>query len=127
MRGDGLMLRRAGRLLAALAMASALAAPGPAAADRQDILEAVEARFGAEVLRIRRGTVAGEAVWRVTMMRHGGDENAAFKVDTIAVDAKTGEPLQGRRLGGAGANNLSSARTQMTEKQPEVLRSRPWR
>ncbi len=119
-----------GRALPALAAVALVAAlwPGvdPArAADREAVAARLGEAFNAEVLRIEDGEVAGQPVWLVTLMREGGNDNAAFKVDTIAVDPKTGEPLRGVLPNGRGG--LSTARTGLTEKRPAVLRDRPWR
>ncbi len=78
-------------------------------------------------MKIREGTLDGRDVLYVTMMHEGGNSNAAFKVDTLAFDAETGEPLRGRMPETRGSETLPSMRTGMTEKRPDVLRGRPWR
>jgi len=119
-------IRRALPGLAAVALAATLLAGVDAAraADREAVAARLAEAFNAEVLRIENGKVSGQAVWLVTLMREGGNDNAAFKVDTIAVDPETGEPLRGALPDGRG---LSTARTGLTEKRPAVLRDRPWR
>lgn len=127
-----LSLRRSAAGLAGAFLALALLVAGlpqPAAAiEREELRRQVAEAFNAEVLKIRKGQVDGQAVWIVTLMREGGNHNAAFKVDTIAVDAETGEPLLGRDVADPRpAESLDSTRTKMMEMRPEVLRDRPWR
>lgn len=120
---------RKGALVAAMTAAFlGLTTVDPAAAiEREALKERVEERFDAEVLKMREGEHRGRPVWLVTMMRKGGNDNAAFKVDTIAVDPETGQPLHGVLLDSRGSESLPSARTGIMEKRPEVLRERPWR
>lgn len=114
---------------AAPLVAALLLAAGPAAAkvDRAELADRVAEAFGAEVMRIESGTLNGEPVLYVTMMRRGGNDNAAFKVDTLPFHAETGEPLRGQMPQRAGSENLPSMRTGQSEKRPDVLRGRPWR
>jgi hypothetical protein len=114
-------------LAAGLALAVALAGGAMAAPSKEEIKSRMAEAFGANVLRMEEATVAGRSAWLVTLMRHGGNDNAAFKVDTVAIDAETGEPLRGRIDEIPGSENLKSMRTQMIDKRPEVLRGRPWR
>ncbi|RDD62881.1 PepSY domain-containing protein [Ferruginivarius sediminum] len=114
-------------LAAGLALAVALAGGAMAAPSEEEIKSRTAEEFGAEVLRMEEAKVAGRTAWLVTLMRHGGNDNAAFKVDTVAIDAETGEPLRGRIGEIPGAENVKSMRTQMIDKRPEVLRGRPWR
>ncbi len=48
-------------------------------------------RFDVEVLKVRPGEIDGRKVWLVTVMRPGGDSNAAFQVHLLAVDQESGE------------------------------------
>jgi hypothetical protein len=113
----------------AAGLAVALLAPGPAAAEvaRERLERRVAEEFGARVLKIERGTLDGTAVLLVTMMREGGNDNAAFKVDTVAFDAESGAPLRGAVPDRRGSESLPTRRTGQTEKRPDVLRDRPWR
>ena len=116
-------------LLVAGVMLAAGAAPraAAAAASEAEIKANVAERFDADVLRMRKDELDGRSVWLVTLMHRGGNDNAAFKVDTIAVDAETGEPLLGVYPGQSNSENLRSTRTGTHERRPEVLRQRPWR
>lgn len=111
----------------ALALAASVTMAAQAAPSREAVRERAAEAFGAEVLRMEEATLNGRAVWLVTLMRRGGNDNAAFKVDTIAFDRETGEPLRDRPPQERGSRNLSRTETQMMEKRPEVLRGRPWR
>lgn len=123
--------RRAGPVALALGLAvlSLAVASNPAVAqvDREALAQRVAEEFQAEVIQVREGTLDGRAVLYVTLMHEGGNSNAAFKVDTLAFDAETGEPLRGAMPATRGSEGLSSMRTGMTEKRPDVLRGRPWR
>lgn len=118
---------RAGLLAALLSLAVLAPLPSFAAVDQEALKQRVADEFGAEVLEVEEGTLDGQKVLYVTMMRHGGNDNAAFKVDTVAFDAETGEPLRVQMPERRGSENLPSMRTGMTEKRPDVLRGRPWR
>lgn len=117
----------AGFLAAVLLLTGLAPLPSLAAVDQETLKQRVADEFGAEVLKVEESTLDGQEVLYVTMMRHGGNDNAAFKVDTVAFDAETGEPLRGQMPERRGSENLPSMRTGLTEKRPDVLRGRPWR
>jgi uncharacterized membrane protein YkoI len=85
--------KRAGVLGAAALLSAAVAFPLPAiAALSADQVKARIAKdFGVKVLRVRPGKDRGRNVYLVTMMNPGGDFNEAFQVNTIIVDAETGQ------------------------------------
>lgn len=115
-------------LVAAMFLSAVLAPlPSLAAVDQDTLKQRVAEEFDAEVLKVEEGTLDGQKVFYVTMMRQGGNDNAAFKVDTVAFHAETGEPLRGQIPERRGSENLPSMRTGLTEKQPDVLRGRAWR
>jgi hypothetical protein len=123
-------VRRAARiaaLAAALALGTVTAGPASAEVDRGALAERVAEEFGARVLKIERGTLDGVAVLFVTMMREGGNDNAAFKVDTVAFDAESGDPLRSAVPQRRGADSPSGGRAVQTDMRPDVLRDRPWR
>jgi hypothetical protein len=132
------MIRRAVRRpvtaarLAVAAVAACLLGPLTAAAagadlDRDTLEKRVAEAFDARVLKVREGTLDGRTVWFVTMMREGGNDNAAFKVDTLAFDPETGAPLRSQMPNHAGSETMPRAKTSIMERRPEVLRDRPWR
>jgi hypothetical protein len=127
MPGAKTLKRLTGRLAVGLALAVGFTAAAHAAPTREDVREQAAEAFGAEVLRMEEATLDGRAVWLVTLMRQGGDDNAAFSVDTVAFDAETGEPLRAHPPRWRGSGSESRRETGIMEKRPEVLRDRPWR
>lgn len=87
-------VRRAGAF-AALAAALILAVPtaAPAAMTKDQVAQKIEAAFKVKVLRVEPATVDGKPAFAVTVMGSGGNWNHAFQVNTIAVDAATGQPV----------------------------------
>lgn len=81
-----LALTAVGLLLAAVAVPAAEAAMSADTASKQ-----IGERFDVEVLKVRPGEIDGRKVWLVTVMRPGGDSNAAFQVHLLAVDQESGE------------------------------------
>lgn len=80
--------RYLGSLAAEPSGAAAAPAIEPAA---QAAVKAVTERFGVKVLSARRSDENGRAVYEIVVMRPGGDFDDAYAVDTLSVDAKTGE------------------------------------
>lgn len=94
-----------GRVLGAWALASALivglAGGAEAAMSKDQIAQKIEREFKVKVLRVEPITEDGKALYAVTVMSPGGNWNHAFQVNTIAVDAATGNPVvQYRQSGG---------------------------
>ncbi len=98
---DRICVRRAVGVLA-LAAAMMLAAPTAMAAMSKDqVAQKIEKEFKVKVLRVEPATVDGKQIFAVTVMSAGGDWNHAFQVNTIAVDAATGQPaVQFGQFGG---------------------------
>jgi hypothetical protein len=121
-------LSRAGRIAgAAAALLLVTAPPVQAEVDRGALEKRVAEQFDARVLKVREGTLNGQTVLFVTMMRERANSNAAFKVDTLAFDPVSGEALLGRVPGGSARQDGPRRDTTMIEKRPDVLRGRPWR
>jgi hypothetical protein len=83
-----------------------VAAPAHAAMTEKQVAAKVAKDLDVEVLRVRAAKSDGRAVYLVTMMNPGGDFNTAFAVNTVAVDAETGEltPQFRHRPSGADTN-----------------------
>jgi hypothetical protein len=119
--------RRAGGIAgAAAALLLAFSLPAAAEIDRAELEKRVAETFDARVLKVREGTLNGQEVLFVTMMRERANSNAAFKVDTLAFDPATGEALLGRVPEGTRGTDPKRDTT-MIDKRPDVLRTRPWR
>lgn len=58
---------------------------------RQQIIGKIERDYGVEVLKVGPAKDMGPNVLAVTVMNPPGDFNEAFQVNTLAVDAKSGE------------------------------------
>ena len=118
-------------ILAAILGAANLALPDPAAAvTQQEAERKVAEDFGVEVLtkRTRAGDIDGRAVWFLTVMNPGGTSNAAFQVNTLAVDRETGElvPAFRHKPSGYELPGASSLDDQ-SGLRPDKSGSRPWR
>ncbi len=67
-----------------------LAAPAGAEMSVDAVIQQIEADYAVTVLRVKPMTDDGRRVFAVTIMNPGGDFNEAFQVNTIVVDAETG-------------------------------------
>lgn len=86
--------------VAAALLAGSLAggALSPAAAlTQEEAAEKVAEEYGVEVLKTDAALDGNRPIILLTVMQPGGNDNAAFQVNTIAVDAKTGEVIPGYR------------------------------
>ena len=112
------------RPLAVAAMAMAAAIGVLSAADAQVTARQASRQFaesyGVQVLKVRSAEIDGKRVYLLTVMNPKGDFNEAFQVNTVAVDAGTGNLIAGfrHRSSGYDANqapsfnpNLNSADT----------------
>jgi hypothetical protein len=112
-------MKLTGVLAAAALLSAALAFPAPAiAAMTADQVKAKIAKdFGVKVLKVRPGKVDSRKVYLVTMMNRGGDFNEAFQVNTIIVDAETGQ-LVPRFRHRASGHDPNEARSFAPNRQP---------
>ncbi|PPR55184.1 MAG: hypothetical protein CFH07_02193, partial [Alphaproteobacteria bacterium MarineAlpha3_Bin6] len=80
-------------VLALTAWLAQLAVPSSAnaAMTQSQITAAIEKSYDVRVLKIYADKENGKSVFRVTVMYNGGDWNTAFQVNTIVIDAETGE------------------------------------
>ena len=79
-----------------------LAAPAGAEMSVDAVIQKIEADSAVTVLRVKPMTDGGRRVFAVTVMNPGGDFNEAFQVNTIVVDAETGQPIIQYRQGSGG-------------------------
>ncbi len=86
----------------------------PSAADAQVTAGQASRQFaetyGVQVLKVRTGEIGGKRVYLLTVMNPTGDFNEAFQVNTVAVDANTGNLIAGfrHRASGYDANQAPS-------------------
>ncbi|MEQ8504383.1 MAG: hypothetical protein RIB80_03590 [Rhodospirillales bacterium] len=79
--------------LAILLIASAIAGTASAAITAAETGQQVAKKFGVEVLRITPMTQRGRDAFVVKVMTPGGDTNSAFQINTLVIDANTGERI----------------------------------
>ena len=99
-----------------------------AAVSESEAVDRLEASYGVRALKVRAGEIDGRKVWLVTVMNPGGDSNAAFQVNTLAVDKETGELVPSFRHRTSGYVLPEAARRDdKFGRRPEAMRSRIWR
>jgi len=67
-----------------------------------EVSKKVSQQFGVKVLRVIGAELDGRKVFAVRVMSPGGNSNEAFRVDTLTVDAETGQLLRAFRHLSAG-------------------------
>ncbi len=112
----------------ALVMAIGLASGASAAeVDAAAVRASIEKKYNVKVLKINAVTVDGKSAFKVTVMYPGGDFNTAFQVNTLIVDANTGEAIPVFRHLASG-HVLANGGDNVTNRQPvDALRAIPWR
>lgn len=124
----GFPLRLIGFVVVLCIAAPALPSAVLAAVSGDAAARNLEAAYGVRALKVRPGEVGGRTVWLVTVMNPAGDSNAAFQVNTLAVDQETGELVPSFRHGTSGFKLLSDGpRGDKVGLRPEAVRSRAWR
>ncbi len=79
-----------------------LAPPAGAEMSVDAVIQKIEAVYAVTVLRVKPMTDGGRRVFAVTVMNPGGDFNGAFQVNTIIIDAETGQLIIQYRQGPGG-------------------------
>lgn len=81
-------------LVAAAAGAIAFAAvPAQAVMTEAQVKSLVETQTGGKILNVAPTTVRGQSAFAVKVMNPGGNDNGAFQVFTVLIDAGTGTVL----------------------------------
>ena len=80
----------------------ALATPAGAEMSVDAVKRKIAADYAVTVLRVKPMTDDGRRVFSVTIMNPGGAFNEAFQVNTIVIDAETGQPIIQYRQGPGG-------------------------
>ncbi len=110
-------------LLVGLLPQVALAAVSEDQAARQ-----LEQAFGVRALKVRAGEIEGRQVCVVTVINPDSDSNAAFQVNTLAVDRDTGELVPAYRHGTSGYGYRGDSRREdKVGLRPDAARSGVWR
>lgn len=120
---------RSTTLVPALVLAVGFAV-SPARAQVSDSAAAQEVArtFGVEVLRVAAGEVDGTKVWLITVMNPPGDDNAAFQVNTLAVDQRTGALVPAFRHRSSGYDlPAAESRGDRVGRRPDAARGQTWR
>ncbi len=106
---------------AVFAVAAAFAVSASAAVTEQAVRQNIEKTYDVKVLKIAKGQLEGKDVYLVTVMTAGGNNNAAFQVNRLAVDPETGKLVSGFRHHASGYEVAPGERD--TDRQPtDVLR-----
>lgn len=85
-------------ILAMAAMLTAtFAAPASAQLSEDDVKSQLASEFGVEVLKIVPTSGPSGPAYEVTVMNPAGDSNAAFQVNTLLIDRRTGKLLSAFR------------------------------
>ncbi len=79
-----------------------LATPARAEMSVDAVIQKIEADHAVTVLRVTPMTDDGRPVFAVTIMNPGGAYNEAFQVNTIVIDAETGQLIIQYRQGPGG-------------------------
>jgi hypothetical protein len=87
----GPSMRRSILVAAAVLLLLGLSAGQADAADPDTVAVDVAHRYGVTVLRVTPTTENGRPAFSILVMNPGGDDNGAFKVTTLMVDAETGQ------------------------------------
>lgn len=97
-----------------------LAGLSPAAAlTQKEAAEQIAEEYGVEVLKTDATLDGNRPIILLTVMQSGGNDNAAFQVNTIAVDAKSGEVIPGyRRLETGRITTPGAPAAQIDERIP---------
>ncbi len=84
-----------------------VAAPARAEMSADAVKQKIEADYAVTVLRVKPMTGGGRRVFAVTIMNPGGDFNEAFQVNTIVIDAETGQLIIQYRQGPGGLRSAA--------------------
>lgn len=113
--------------LAALALTALLgASTASAAVSESQARQMIEQAYGVRVLKIEKREFRGRAAYLLTVMTPGGNDNAAFQVNVLAVDPETGKLIPGYRHGHSGAEAAGGAPLRETDRQPAKALRQGW-
>ena len=98
-----------------------------AAMTQSQITAAIEKSYDVRVLKIYADKESGKNVFRVKVMYNGGDWNTAFQVNTIVIDAETGERVAQFKHQSSGRSLPGNYDSMPNRQPPDALRRHIWR
>ena len=98
-----------------------------AAMTQSQITAAIEKSYDVRVLKIYADKENGKSVFRVKVMYNGGDWNTAFQVNTIVIDAETGERVPQFKHQSSGRSLPGNYDSKPNRQSPDALRRHIWR
>lgn len=116
-------------VLALTAWLAQLAVPSSAKAamTQSQVAAATEKSYDVRVLKIYADKENGKSVFRVKVMYNGGDWNTAFQVNTIVIDAETGERVAQFKHQSSGRSLPGNYDSMPNRQPPDALRRHIWR
>ena len=96
------------------------APPAWAEVSAEQAAAAIAKAYGVRVLKVVPTRIDGRAAYRVTVMNPGGNSNDAFRVTTIAVDAKTGKLIPQFRHRASGYGLSGAPRYEPGPSRPDA-------
>ena len=116
-------------VLALTAWLAQLAVPSSAnaAMTQSQMVAAIEKSYDVRVLKIYADKENGKSVFRVEVMYNGRDWNTAFQVNTIVIDAETGERVAQFKHQSSGRSLPGNYDSMPNRQPPDALRRHIWR
>ena len=116
-------------VLALTAWLAQLAVPSSAKAamTQSQVAAATEKSYDVRVLKIYADKENGKSLFRVKVMYNGGNWNTAFQVNTIVIDAETGERVAQFKHQSSGRSLPGNYDSMPNRQPPDALRRHIWR
>ena len=92
----------------------------------QQAQQMVEKTYGVRVLKITRDTLHGKPIFLLTVLTPGGNDNAAFQVNRLALDPVTGKLVSGFRHRSSGYDYATGAGARDDNRQSTDVLRRGW-
>ena len=105
----------------------AVSSSAKAAMTQSQVAAATEKSYDVRVLKIYADKENGKSVFRVKVMYNGGDWNTAFQVNTIVIDAETGERVAQFKHQSSGRSLPGNYDAMPNRQPPDALRRHIWR
>ena len=105
----------------------AVSSSAKAAMTQSQVAAATEKSYDVRVLKIYADKENGKSVFRVKVMYNGGDWNTAFQVNTIVIDAETGERVAQFKHQSSGRSLPGNYDSMPNRQPPDALRRHIWR